>query len=290
MALDRSKDYLPGFPESVQQLHGSEECVSVLLEVMRDYIQTEWFHINDLPKSVSRAFYRRMNKVPETGRFRRPRVSPTPEVKRPFSGKAQTISARRPVSNGNYMNKLRANAGAPTEVVRQQSKGYNQVTDKDLKARFGIQSRVKGLKFHLDVQASTPTGTLHELIEDSSELSIDTSATKEPKDIQSNVEVAGSKSVDYFTVENYVHSDSCEYQLRGFACPFKDALASNFHSFRNEIAKLNTENAHVGLDLYVKREVSNSKYVLDILFVENGANKYIQGVNKCEFVFSRLNW
>jgi len=290
MAQDQNKDYLPGFPESVQKVHGSEQCVTVLLELMRDYIQTEWFHINDLPKSISRAFYRRMNKVPETGKFLRPRVPPTREVKRPFSGVGQTIKAKKPVSKGKDMSKLRAKAGASTEDECQQPKGYSREPEKDVMERFGIQSRVKGLKFHLNTQDSRPTGALHELIEGSPDLSIDITTTKDPNDIQANIDVSGSKSVDYFIVKNYVPNNSNEYQFQKFACPFRDFTASNFHAFRDEAFKLIHGDARVGLDLFVKREVSNTKYVLDILFVKHGASNFGFIENKCEFIFSQLNW
>lgn len=54
---------LLGFPVNLQRKHGKQLCVDTLLEVMRNYVQTEWFHINDLPKQVTRSFYWRMNKI-----------------------------------------------------------------------------------------------------------------------------------------------------------------------------------------------------------------------------------
>lgn len=290
MALDRNKDYLPGFPESVQELHGSEHCVTVLLDVMRDYIQTEWFHINDLPKSISRAFYRRMNKVPETGSFKLPRVPPTRDVKRPFSGVGQTIKAKKPVSKGKDMNKLRAIAGASAKDERQQSNCTNQESDKRIMDSLGVLGRAKGLKFHVDLPTSHSLGAIHELLEQSNGLDIDISATKDPNDIQASVGVSGSKSVDYFTVRDYVPNNSNEYQLKNFACPFTSVYDSNFHVFRSEAERLAPEGAYSGLDLIVKREVSNTKYVLDILFVKSGATRYKLTETEPSFFFSKLSW
>lgn len=290
MALDRNKNYLPGFPESVQELHGSEHCVTVLLDVMREYIQTEWFHINDLPKSISRAFYRRMNKLPETGSFKLPRVSPTREVKRPFSGVGQTVKARKPVSKGKDMNKLRATAGASAEAVRQQPKCTSHEPDKSVMDRLGVLGRTKGLKFHVDLPTSHPLGAIHELIEQSSKLDIDVSATKCPKDIQASVDTDGSKSVDYFIVRNFVSTSQHVYQLKNFACPFTGQYDSNFHDFINDIERLIDKDAYRGLDLIVKREVSNTKYVLDILFVKKGATKFTLTDNIPQYYFSQLSW
>lgn len=51
---------LPGFPPGLISSHGKEVCRDVLLQVMKEHIDTQWFHINDLPRPIRRVFYARM--------------------------------------------------------------------------------------------------------------------------------------------------------------------------------------------------------------------------------------
>jgi len=51
---------LPGFPPGLLLSKSKEQCREVLLQVMREYVDSQWFHINDLPKPIRRVFYARI--------------------------------------------------------------------------------------------------------------------------------------------------------------------------------------------------------------------------------------
>lgn len=55
---------LPGFPIGLLVSHSKETCRDILLDVMKEHIDSQWFHINDLPKPIRRVFYARMKQVP----------------------------------------------------------------------------------------------------------------------------------------------------------------------------------------------------------------------------------
>lgn len=295
MALDGSESFLPGFPESVQSQYGSEECVRVLLEVMRDYIQSEWFHINDLPKPICRAFYKRMNKIPETSSFKRPRAPPArqvnPKVVKVDNRRTlDSCVAKRPVSKGKDMNKLRATAGASIEDDGQQTKGTDRDPDKELLNQLGVQDRIKGLKIPQSLLSVSPALSLHQMRSRLSELRVETSETKDYHQFRDIVREPGTVVMDYFIVRDYTSTTTMESEFKDFACNFLQVRPDNFCHFVDKVKELVDKGVRGGLDLIVRREMSNNKFVFDILFVDSGTPDHARFAAPASGWFARLGW
>lgn len=131
-----------GFPNKVVRMHGPKACQDLLVETLRDYIHSEWFHINDFPKCITRSFFNRMKQVPLANKIK-PKMEPEQIRPKPLSRKEDSIKIRDEKTVGSCGMKknfllAEKNTGPPpsttplTEERKAQSKPYPGVRLKNI--------------------------------------------------------------------------------------------------------------------------------------------------------------
>jgi len=263
---------LTGFPKELLRNFGFEECVETLADALRDYAKSQFFHINDMPKPIRRAFYRKMKEVPDKSCVNRDKVKP----RQRFPGRGSVLS--------NVSDKKSVSASKRSADANVEDRPLRKITSK---VRVKSAESIQESRSPVNKDGILSTFSVHSFSKDKQWFRAVEVFDKPPKDIETcSIEGAYIKKSDF-------HAHDVKYVIiplgKGMGAMIPDQHDFWYNVFGLRRDSMNVARAkekrveinraihrHVLVDdvkhfsVIVKRDVGCKKAYADLLLVKDG--------------------